>query len=147
MIQLTVSRVGRMTLGLLLAYWSLAFIGTHLPGTTVESLKRGWMLSLPHADKVAHALLYAGLSFLLVGCLRVLGKLGQSSSITLSFAIASFYGIVDEYLQSFIPRRSMDVADWMADNLGAVIGIGSFVLIAQVWSTWKTQAPLPTANS
>lgn len=145
--RLSVTQLGRFSLGLLLPYWTLAFIGTHLPGSTVQSLKRGWMLSLPHADKVAHALLYAGLSFLFVGFLRLVKKMGLTSSMTLAFATVSLYGMIDEYLQSFIPRRSMDVADWLADNIGAGIGIGLFLLVAQLWNTRKSPTPLPAANS
>lgn len=141
------SKFGRLTLALLLAYWSLAFVGTHLPGTTVQALKQGWMLSLPHADKIAHTVLYAGLAFLLMGALRWVGKLGSASSIAVAFSVASIYGMIDEYLQSFIPRRSMDVADWLADNMGAGIGVVSFMLLAQVWGSWRSSGALQAANS
>jgi hypothetical protein len=136
-----------MTLALLLAYWTLAFVGTHLPGTTVQSLKQGWMLSLPHADKIAHTVLYAGLAFLLMGALRWVARLRPASSIAVAFSLASIYGIIDEYLQSFIPRRSMDVADWLADNMGAGIGVVTFMLLAQAWSSWRSSDTFHAANS
>ena len=57
------SKFGRAVFIILLGYWTLAFVSTHLPGDTVQAAKRAWMLSWPHMDKVAHAILYAGLSF------------------------------------------------------------------------------------
>jgi VanZ family protein len=37
-------------------------------------------------------------------------------------AVVSVFGAVDEWHQSFIPRRSMSFADWIADSSGALVG-------------------------
>ena len=37
--------------------------------------------------------------------------------------IVTFYGMLDEFHQSFIPGRSMEFFDWLADFLGAAAGI------------------------
>lgn len=36
----------------------------------------------------------------------------------------SAMGAFDEWHQQFVPRRSMDVRDWMADSVGAILGVG-----------------------
>jgi VanZ family protein len=45
---------------------------------------------------------------------------------------ASFYGITDEFHQSFIPGRCMSITDWAADTVGAVIGSSIMLLIFSV---------------
>jgi VanZ family protein len=40
----------------------------------------------------------------------------------------SFYGIVDEVHQIFVPGRISSLWDWAADTLGAAIGAGAAVL-------------------
>ena len=37
-------------------------------------------------------------------------------------AISSLYGVTDEYHQLFVPGRSFDVLDMLADALGSVVG-------------------------
>jgi VanZ family protein len=44
--------------------------------------------------------------------------------------MASAFGASDEFHQAFVPGRTADVADWMADTLGAAIGalVATFAL-------------------
>ena len=42
-----------------------------------------------------------------------------------AWAIASGYGATDEWHQSFVPGRSADVRDWIADATGALLGAGA----------------------
>lgn len=37
-------------------------------------------------------------------------------------AIASLYGVTDEFHQSFVPGRLCDPADWLTDTVGAAVG-------------------------
>ena len=138
------SKFGRAVLVILLVYWMLAFVSTHLPGDTVQAVKRAWVLSWPHMDKVAHAILYAGLSFLVLGYLRWSWRLSQTVANGIAVSVTAAYGAVDEYLQSFIPRRSMDIADWFADLFGAGLGVLGFMIFLQAFHlrpsfpVWKT---------
>ncbi len=36
----------------------------------------------------------------------------------------SFYGVFDEWHQSFVPGRNSDVFDWLADTMGGVFAAG-----------------------
>jgi len=42
----------------------------------------------------------------------------------LAFSIASFYGCMDEFHQSFVPGRTPAVSDFLADSLGALVFLG-----------------------
>jgi VanZ family protein len=74
------------------------------------------------ADKNLHALLYAGLGVLLVRALaggvhrRVLAR-----SALIAVAIAAAYGVTDEFHQWFVPPRSVEGLDVVADTLGAAL--------------------------
>jgi len=46
----------------------------------------------------------------------------------LSVLFSSLYGISDEIHQSFVPYRTADVMDVIADILGSVFGVGVFLL-------------------
>jgi VanZ family protein len=43
--------------------------------------------------------------------------------ILFSIIIASVYGLLDEIHQSYIPGRSNDILDWVADTLGAITAV------------------------
>jgi hypothetical protein len=72
-------------------------------------------------DKLLHAIAFAGLGAVLV---RTLGRAGVPPAAWVALATigASAYGLVDEWHQSFVPGRSPDPKDWIADTLGALAG-------------------------
>ncbi|HET8733417.1 MAG TPA: VanZ family protein [Anaeromyxobacteraceae bacterium] len=72
-------------------------------------------------DKLLHALEYAALGALLVPGFRLAG-LSPRGALLAAIAAASLYGATDEFHQSFVPGRSADVLDWVADTLGATVG-------------------------
>lgn len=41
--------------------------------------------------------------------------------------VASLYGVTDEVHQLFVPGRTSDPVDWLADTLGACLGAGLVV--------------------
>ena len=79
------------------------------------------------SDKVLHTVEYAGLGGLCYRAFRW-GVSKQVSSRALLFAIvtASLYGVTDEVHQLFVPLREASWQDWLADTIGAVIGVVSW---------------------
>ena len=65
-------------------------------------------------DKLVHGSAYALLGGLLQ---RGLGRPGPA------WGTAALYGLSDEIHQHFVPGRSLDPADWLADCIGAAIGV------------------------
>jgi hypothetical protein len=45
----------------------------------------------------------------------------------LAVLIVSAFGVTDEWHQSFVPGRSCDVFDWLADTLGAALAVTLYV--------------------
>jgi VanZ family protein len=72
-------------------------------------------------DKLLHGVEYAVLGGLLVRALRLAG-LRPGVALVAAVVIASAYGATDELHQAFVPGRSSEVADWLADTLGATVG-------------------------
>ncbi len=75
-------------------------------------------------DKLLHALAYTVLGALLVPGFRGAGFSARGAFL-LAVGLASLYGATDEFHQSFVPGRSADVLDWVADTLGAALGAAS----------------------
>lgn len=69
-------------------------------------------------DKIAHFLVFGLLatSLLRIAPLRKLGWKGGLYAVL----ITSTYAGLDELRQSFTPGRSVEIADWIADTLGAL---------------------------
>lgn len=72
----------------------------------------GW-LDVPFADKVAHAVLFAGQAL----TLRLAGLPPRAA-----FLVAAAYGVVDEAHQRTTPGRTADPWDALADAVGAAVG-------------------------
>jgi VanZ family protein len=84
-------------------------------------------------DKDGHGLLYAGLAILVLRATSA----ARWNGVTLRAAIfavlfASFYGITDEFHQWFVPGRTADVYDWVADTIGASVGVALVFIVARV---------------
>lgn len=47
----------------------------------------------------------------------------------LALALASAYGVTDEFHQSFVPGRVPDVSDWLVDTAGALTAVLAMVLV------------------
>jgi hypothetical protein len=89
------------------------------------------------SDKSGHGIGYAILGALL---LRALAR-GRLSGVTWTRAaaavlLAALYGVSDEYHQSFVPGRSPDRLDVLADSIGAAAAV---VLggLARAWGILK----------
>ena len=83
---------------------------------------------MPHnSDKVVHFSAYAllGASFGWAAGAR------QFRRVALWIAVVSMLGAADEWHQQFIPSRSMDVRDWVADTAGAVTGLSLVTALAR----------------
>ena len=73
------------------------------------------------SDKLVHGLVYALLAWLWCRAL-VRGRGGWAAGLGLAFAISSTWGLLDEWHQSFVPGRTAEVMDAVADVAGAAVG-------------------------
>ena len=77
------------------------------------------------SDKMAHFVEYIILGLLLSRALHFASPASQAVG-TIGFG--AVYGLTDEWHQSFVPGRSCDIMDWVADVLGVTVG-----LLVWVW--------------
>lgn len=78
----------------------------------------------PMADKVLHLVGYALLGGLFLRALRTFSiRDNKMLIIFLSMILSSLYGISDEIHQSFVPERSADIYDALADTVGSIFGV------------------------
>ena len=77
------------------------------------------------SDKIVHIILYSALSSAFYISIRKQNKVGLFSEHAFIFSIvlSALYGISDEFHQYFVPNRSCDVYDMIANTIGATIAI------------------------
>ena len=101
------------------AIWLLSSQSTlpRLPGFLL-----GW-------DKLQHLIAYATLGFAVgLWIPRPLRERHPGRAILFSTLISSAYGAIDEFHQYFVPGRTSDVLDWVADTIGAFLGASALML-------------------
>jgi VanZ family protein len=107
---------------------------SHQPGDTLQ------LPSLPGLDKVAHVLVYGVLAvaalYAFAPCPPPCDIKARAAAVV---AFCLFFGVADEYHQSFIPGRYASGWDLLADGLGGV-------LVAGLW-WWRRGTARPGAAS
>lgn len=106
---------------LLLTYWILVFIATSMPNSTFFNIGK--------YDKLAHFSAYGVLAFLMYWLFDLNKKTKTLNwrKVFIIIFILTLYAIFDEIHQSFIPGRSTEFYDFVAD----IIGIWAGVLVAR----------------
>jgi VanZ family protein len=117
----------------LIAYCLLIFIQSSM----AEPVK---LPSIPQIDKLLHG---GGYSFLGVLFYRAYRSRWPSASgwtmANASLLSGSIYGMTDEIHQYFVPGRSADPWDWLADTVGVMLGVLAYhafvyVSVRRSWS-------------
>ncbi len=126
----------RLSLLMALALMALLFYLSHQPHLHTPTLFAG-------QDKLAHAAIYAVLGILLLGAMPLHAGRYSWRQITVSALIASIYGISDELHQSFMPGRSAEVGDWLADSAGALVAVVLFAWLVRHRRLLKPAAETP----
>lgn len=96
-------------------YWAVLITLTSLPGRDLPNIKV--------SDKIEHIIAFCGLAILLKMTLMVQNKFEnfKKNSSLFTLIIIGIYAGLDELHQLFIPGRSCDILDWLADMTGAFI--------------------------
>jgi VanZ family protein len=91
---------------------------------------------VPYLDKVLHAGGYGLLGILFYRAYR--SRWPSASGWTManaSLLSAAFYGMTDEIHQYFVPGRSADPWDWLADTIGAMLGVVAYHALLHLQSS------------
>jgi VanZ family protein len=102
--------------------WALTiFIGSSIPGKSLPDF------SILSVDKLIHAGIYAVLTWFGVMSFKTINPNLSFRRIYLYvFLIHFFYAISDEWHQSFVPNRSCELFDVLADLTGIALAIGLY---------------------
>lgn len=100
-----------------------------LVATTVPLSEAARRVSIPLADKLVHGVLYAVLGWLVGGAVSSCPRRGKWPWLLALLGLALF-AAVDEAHQVWLPGRIPSAGDWLADLLGATIGLGAGIMIA-----------------
>lgn len=85
----------------------------------------------PGADKLEHLLVFGGLAAVFAfGLHRSNDVLRPAFALGLPIAFTTLYGLTDEIHQLFVPHRTFDLFDLLADAIGATIATGAVSLLA-----------------
>lgn len=123
-----------------IAWFFIVCILTLMPGKDVPQVN--WLGSIWEFDKLVHAALFGGMTFLF--CLPLVKypithqeKLHYFIRIGLAVIV---WGITIEFLQKyFIPGRDFELLDWAADTLGALIALWLVIRILKHFERKKLQ--------
>ncbi len=85
---------------------------------------------LPGFDKLVHVGIFGIFSFLFVNTIKKSGKHRiQRSKLIFSFFVTFLYSVALEYCQRFVPGRSFDISDLLANGIGIIVGLFLFAII------------------
>lgn len=116
----------KILLALAIAWTILIFIGCSLPGKDLPPIN-----VFDHFDKVVHLGFFIVFAFLWLAA----GFSSRDKDWVLIIALSFIYGFVLEYYQiNFVPGRSWDVWDGVADGVGGIIGC---LVFSKLNHTWK----------
>jgi VanZ family protein len=87
----------------------------------VTSLPNPSLPSISHIDKLGHLGMYGVLGGLTMWAALPAADWRRRALVVL--AAVSLFGAFDEWHQQFVPGRSQDRRDWLADTAGAGLGI------------------------
>ena len=109
-------------------YWIILFTATTLPGNQLPDLHL--------SDKIEHFS-----AFFILSVLLNLALIFQRKSFVLfkyaalvTIVITLSYGAIDELHQIFIPGRSADIRDWLADSTGVILGVFILNLVKSLFN-------------
>lgn len=121
-----------------MAWLLIIFIQSSLPAVELPPVE--WI----SADKLVHAGVFGLLTFLCYISIihfRTENFL-TGSPVFWSAAICIVYGASDEFHQYFVPNRSAEVQDWLADVFGVVVAAFIiFYFLKHRYSLFKKEMP------
>lgn len=83
-------------------------------------------------DKAQHFFAYTGMGLLACRASRLRPLLSRIRANAQAFGVVVLYGAIDEIHQIYVPGRSADVDDWIADAAGALFAVVVFIAVRNI---------------
>ncbi len=104
-----------LSLALTISWAGVLFYLSSQPSIDTPSL-------FPGQDKLFHLIAYGVLGFLGMGAMLIHESGYRHRQLWLVVLLVVLYGISDEIHQYFVPGRTMDIYDVLADSIGGLLG-------------------------
>ena len=91
-------------------------------------------------DKLAHLLVFGLLATAVLRIPYVINK--GWHGVLFTILVVSGYAILDEFRQSLTPGRAVELNDWIADTLGAIIASILYLKWQRYRQFWEYSIPL-----
>ena len=82
----------------------------------------------PGQDKLFHMMAFGVLGFLFMGSMKTTTSGYRTGQVWLVVVLVVLYGLLDEFHQSFVPGRTVEIYDTLADAAGACWGPGVCII-------------------
>lgn len=118
-------------------YACIIFVASSIHGTSLPSI------ALKVHDKIIHSAEYFLLGFLIIWGLHYDRPLHlPDKRAVLAVLIGALYGALDEIHQYFVPGRSSEVQDWLADLFGVILAVLAYRKLSQIgrFIRWRFNA-------
>ena len=99
-----------------MAWLGAILTATSLPNSVVPDVR------FRFADKGLHFFMYGGLGLLLARAMHNPPRTTRTRVVLAAFLLVVAIGGLDEWHQHYIRGRSTELADWMADSAGGLVG-------------------------
>jgi VanZ family protein len=98
-------------------------------------------LLFPGQDKLFHLIAFGLLGFLLMGSMKTTSSGYRTMQVWFVVALVATYGVLDEFHQYFVPGRSVEVYDALADATGALLGAWSMYYLVRFLASRSKALP------
>lgn len=126
------------------AFWLVAAIAwtTLVLDLAVQPAgKTGWLMKLLGGDKVVHALAFVVGEIVWVKSIETVARLRRWGAVLVGTLIALAVGAAIEIWQRYVPTRSSDIKDFLADVVGCLVALALLSLYA-AWHSARASVPL-----
>ncbi len=113
----------------MIVWAGVLFALSSIPGRDIPTIE------FSYSDKIVHCGIYGVLGALCFRALRLTTRLRVVPAILVVPLIVLAYGISDEVHQMFVPQRSSEVLDVVADVVGGALG----AILASRWPGLRKQ--------
>jgi len=96
-------------------HWQALFAIIALTVMFLSTTERDYAVGAASNDKINHAIAFLALA--LTACI------GWPKRVRSAVILVMGYGLLIEVIQSFLPYRQFSLLDWVADIVGAVLGM------------------------
>jgi VanZ family protein len=95
----------------------------------------------PGQDKLFHLIAFGVLAFFSLGALRPAASGYHSAQVWLTVVLVTLYGLLDEFHQYYVPGRTVEFYDILADASGGLLGAWSMYYLVRMLASRSTVSP------